>query len=76
MSNEAAGYAALIARLPPLQMIDVRLLTTDGRQLVRTRYTEPDPSSTLLLKKMKLELPAAQPSSKITAGALAPPIPL
>ena len=43
VSNEAAGYAALIARLQPLQMIDVRLLTTDGRQLVRTRYTEPEP---------------------------------
>jgi hypothetical protein len=55
-------------------IIDVHLPTTDGRELVLTRYTEPEPELSLLLKKLKLELPA-QPPPKITA-ALASPIPL
>ena len=53
-----------------MQMIDVHLPTTDGRELVLTRYTEPEPELSLLLKKLKLELPA-QPPPKITAGASA-----
>ena len=56
------------------QMIDVHLPTTDGRELVLTRYTEPEPELSLLLKKLRLELPA-QPPPKITA-ATAPPTPL
>jgi hypothetical protein len=54
--------------------IVVHLPTTDGRELVLTRYTEPEPELSLLLKKLKLELPA-QPPPKITAGPV-PPIPL
>src|SRR5438309_140406 len=56
------------------QMIDVHLPTTDGRELVLTRYTEPEPELSLLLEKLKLELPA-QPPPKITAGPV-PPTPL
>ena len=55
-------------------MIDVHLPTTDGRELVLTRYTEPEAELSLLLKKLKLELPA-QRSPKITP-APAPPTPL
>jgi hypothetical protein len=55
-----------------MQMIDGQLPTTDGRGLVLTRYTEPKPELSLLLKRLKLELPA-QPPPKITA---APPTPL
>ena len=54
-------------------MIDVHLPTTDGRELVLTRYTEPDELG-LLLNKLKLELPA-QPPPKMTAEPV-PPIPL
>jgi len=39
-----------------------------------TRYTEPEPDLSLLLKKLKLELPT-QPPPKITA-VLVPPTPL
>ena len=56
-------------------MIDVHLPTADGRELVLTRYTEPEPELKLLLKKLKLDLPA-QPPPKITTGAPAPPTPL
>src|SRR6266581_1992372 len=65
---------SVLEKFAAVQMIDVHLPTTDGRQLVLTRYTEPEPELSLLLKKLKLELPA-QPPPKITAGPV-PPIPL
>ena len=48
-------------------MIDVHVPTTDGRELLLTRYTEPEPELTLLLRQLKLELPD-QPPPKITAA--------
>jgi hypothetical protein len=53
-----------------VQMIDVHLPTTDGRELLLTRYTEPEPELKLLLKKLKLDL-TTQPPPKITATAIA-----
>ena len=47
-----------------MQMLDVHLPTTDGRELVLTRHTEPDADLRLLLAHMKLNLPA-QPPPKI-----------
>ena len=47
-------------------MIDVHIPTTDGRELLLTRHTEPEPELRLLLDKLRLELPA-QPPPKITA---------
>jgi hypothetical protein len=55
------------ARPGIMQMIDVHLPTTDGRELVITRYTEPEPDLSLLLEKLKLELPA-QPPPKSPPG--------
>jgi hypothetical protein len=46
--------------------------TTDGRELLLARYTEPEPELSLLLNKLKLELPA-QPPPKITAIPRTPP---
>jgi len=40
-----------------MQMLDVHLPTTDARELVLTRYTEPDADLRLLLAHMKLRLP-------------------
>jgi hypothetical protein len=57
---------------PAVQMIDVHLPTTDGRELLLTRYTEPEPELSLLLNSLKLELPA-QPPPKITAIPPTPP---
>jgi hypothetical protein len=65
---------SVLEKFAAVQMIDVHLPTTDGRELVLTRYTEPDAELRLLLQKLKLELPA-QPPPKITA-APAPPTPL
>jgi hypothetical protein len=64
----------VLEKFAAVQMIDVHLPTTDGRELVLTRYTEPEPELRLLLQKLKLEL-TAQPPPRI-AAALPPPTPL
>ena len=47
-------------------MIDVELPTTDDRVVVLSRYAEPEKDQLLLLRQLKLQLPA-QPPPKITA---------
>ena len=39
----------MLEKFAPVQMIDVHLPTTDGRQLLLIRYTEPEPELKLLL---------------------------
>ena len=58
---------SVLERLSAMQMIDVHLPTTDGRQVVLTRYTQPEPDQRLLLDKLKLQLPE-QPPPKISAA--------
>jgi hypothetical protein len=69
----APGLTARSAlqKFAAVQMIDVHLPTTDGREIILTRYTEPEPELRLLIERMKLDLPA-QPPPKITAAALPP----
>jgi len=55
-----------------MQMIDVHLPTTDGRELVLTRYTEPAAELKLVLEKLKLDLPPPPPPPN-TPAALDPP---
>ena len=57
---------SVIEKLSAIQMIDIHVPTTDGRELVLTRHTEPEPDQRLLLNQLRLELPA-QPPPKITA---------
>lgn len=37
-----------------MQMLDVHLPTTDGREVILTRYTHPEPDQQLLLEKLKV----------------------
>src|SRR5580700_8696210 len=62
---------SVIEKFAAMQMIDVHVPTTDGRELRLTRYTEPDAELRLLLDKLKLALPAQSPS-KITPAQVAP----
>src|SRR6266566_2595731 len=62
---------SVIEKFAAMQMIDVHVPTTDGRELLLTRYTEPDAELRLLLDKLKLALPAQSPP-KITTGRIAP----
>ena len=68
----APGLTARSAleKFAAVQMIDVHLPTTDGREIVLTRYNQPEPELQLLIDRLKLTLPA-QPPPKITAAALA-----
>ena len=68
----ASGLTArrVLEKFAAVQMIDVHVPTTDGRELVLTRTTPPEPELQLLLEKLKLQLPA-QPPPKITAKAVA-----
>jgi transposase len=61
---------AVLEKFAAVQMLDVRIPTTDGREVILTRYTQPEPELTLLLEKLNMILPA-QPPPKITA----PPAP-
>jgi hypothetical protein len=64
----------VLEKFAAVQMIDMHLPTTDGRELLLTRYIEPEPELRLSLNKLKLELPV-QPPPKITT-APAPSTPL
>ncbi len=61
---------SVIEKFATVQMIDVYIPTTDGRELSLTRYTQPEPELKLLLDKLKLTLPAQAPP-KITAAEAA-----
>jgi len=68
----APGLTARSAleKFAAVQMVDVHIPTTDGRQLMLSRYTQPEPELQLLLERMGLTLPA-QPPPKITAAQAA-----
>lgn len=55
---------AVIEKLATIQMLDVHVPTLDGRELLLTRHTEPDPDVALLLECLGLQLPP-QPPPKI-----------
>ena len=57
---------SVLEKFATMQMIDVYVPTTDGRELSLTRYTQPEPELKLLLDKLKLALPAQAPP-KISA---------
>jgi transposase len=56
----------VIAKFKTMQMVDVRIPTTDGRELVLSRYTQPEAEHRMLLEQLRLTLPQ-QPPPKITA---------
>ena len=59
---------AVIEQLAGIQMVDVHLPTTDGRQVVLSRYTQPETEQKLLLQQLHLKLPA-QPPPRIMVTA-------
>jgi transposase len=61
---------SLFEKFAAVQMIDVHIPTSDGRELQLTRYTQPEPELTLLLRRLRLGLPK-QPPPKITAAEAA-----
>jgi hypothetical protein len=57
---------AVLDKFGLVQMIDVHLPTTDGRKVIMSRYTQPEPELQMLLKQLRLSLPH-QPPPRVTA---------
>lgn len=68
----AAGLTAraVLDKFAGIQMLDVHFPTTDGRTLILSRYTEPDPDQRLLVARLNLTLPPQPPPRITTAGQL------
>jgi transposase len=68
LKNLAPGLSvrSVLEKMAQMQMIDVHLPTTDGREVILSRYTQPEADQKLLLEQLKLTLPS-QPPPKITA---------
>lgn len=58
---------AALDQMKGIQMLDVRVPTTDGRMLTLCRYTQPDLAQQLLLAQLQMALPP-QPPPKITTS--------
>ncbi len=56
----------VLDKFAAMQLLDVHFPTTDGRELIFTRHTEPAPDQQLLLAQLGWTLPA-QPPPRITA---------
>jgi len=56
----------VVEKFAALEMLDVHFPTTDGRELIFTRYTDPEPDQQLLLSQLGWTLPD-QPPPRITA---------
>lgn len=75
LRGHAAGLMprAVIEKLSTIQMLDVCVPTTDGRELLLTRHTEPSMDVALLLEHLNLTLPP-QPPPKIRYPAAKQPV--
>ncbi len=62
---------SVLEKFAAVQMIDVHLPTTDGRQVVLPRYTAPEKELQVLLDQLKLTLPE-QPPPRITSTGVIP----
>jgi hypothetical protein len=57
-----------LEKFATVETIDVHLPTSDGREILLTRYTRPEPELQLLIDRLKLRLPP-QPPPRITTAA-------
>ena len=75
LRGHAAGLMPRVVfeKLATLQMLDVCVPTTDGRELLLVRHTEPSTDVALLLEHLKLTLPP-QPPPKIRYPAPNQPV--
>ena len=58
---------SVLEKMSALPMIDVHLPTTDHREGIWSRYTQPEADQKILVEKLRLRLPE-QPPPKITAA--------
>ena len=63
LRQSASGLTprAALEKFAAVQMLDVHLPTTDGREVIMSRYTHPEKDLQLLLDQLKLTLPEQGP---------------
>jgi transposase len=61
---------AVLDKFGTIQMLDVHFPTTDGRTLILSRYTHPEPDHKILLEQLNLTLPAQPPPRISSRGKL------
>ncbi len=64
---------AVLQAISGIQMVDVVIPTTDGRELVLPRHTEPTAEQAMILEQLRLTLPP-QPPPRIRAGQVEMPL--
>jgi transposase len=62
---------SVLDKFAALQMLDVHFPTTDGRELIFRRYTQPEKDQKMLLAQLKWELPPQSPPRITQKGQLA-----
>jgi hypothetical protein len=60
---------SVLDKMAAIQMVDVHLPTTDGRAVILSHYTEPEPDQALPLQRLKISLPG-QPPPRITLDGI------
>lgn len=63
---------SLLEKFAAIQMLDVHFPTTDGRELVFSRYTQPEKDHQILLAQLGWELPPQSPPRITQKGQLLP----
>lgn len=62
---------SVLDKFAAMQMLDVHFPTTDGRELIFRRYTQPEKDQKMLLTQLKWELPPQSPPRITQKGQLA-----
>jgi hypothetical protein len=63
---------SVLDKMAAIQMVDVRVPTTDGRIIILSRYTESEADQTILLQRLKMNLPNQPPPRVIAADVPLP----
>jgi Transposase DDE domain len=61
---------SVLEKFGAVQMIDVHLPTTDGRTVIMSRHTQPEPELQILLKQLRLSFPSQPLPSVVTKNEL------
>jgi hypothetical protein len=65
----------VLRSLSAIQLVDVHIPTTDGRELVVPWYTEPEAQQEMILEKLTVKLPKQPPPRIRSGGVIMPPAP-
>jgi transposase len=63
---------AVLEKMAAIQMLDVHFPTTDGRELIFCRYTQPEKDHKMILAQLGWELPPQSPPRISQKGQLLP----